>query len=226
MKSMDKNLGELLIRPMRNEDIPYVRKIDQLSFSMPWPIGAYEYELKADNHQDASIRKDKNQENEPGKPGRSNQWVAVLHPASPQAIAQPKIGHTLINDPTALKEQQGKIIGMVVVWYIIDEVHIATLAVHPDYRRQGVANRLIVTVLQKALYHGFKTVTLEVRAGNLAAQALYRKFGFEIVGKRPHYYKDNQEDAYIMTLNEIGTPYESWLSTIGWNDQPTLQEST
>jgi ribosomal-protein-alanine N-acetyltransferase len=97
------------------------------------------------------------------------------------------------------------IVGMIVIWMIVDEAHIATIAVHPNFRRQGIAKILVTAGLAEAVKHEMKTVTLEVRAGNLAAQALYRQFGFGSVGIRPRYYKDNAngvtayEDAIIMT---------------------------
>ena len=53
--------------------------------------------------------------------------------------------------------------------------------------------------------------TLEVRESNIAAQALYRDFGFDLVGRRPHYYIDNNEDALIMTLEDIDEEYLEWL---------------
>jgi len=92
---------------------------------------------------------------------------------------------------------------VIVVWFIIDEAHIATLAVHPSYRGFGVAKCLLTTALKSALDKGMKLATLEVRANNHAAQALYRHFGFENVGQRRRYYRDNNEDAIIMTLNHL-----------------------
>lgn len=100
------------------------------------------------------------------------------------------------------------VVGAVVVWFLVDEAHIATLAVHPDYRRRGIGQRLLVEVLRTALQMGMVTATLEVRQGNLAAQELYRKFGFRVVGRRPRYYKDNQEDALIMTVYVKKVPEE------------------
>lgn len=97
-------------------------------------------------------------------------------------------------------DEVGVVVGAIVVWLVVDEAHIATLAVHPDYRRRGIATRLLKTALQESARLGMRSATLEVRAGNLAAQALYQRFGFEVVGRRRAYYQDNQEDALIMTL--------------------------
>jgi ribosomal-protein-alanine N-acetyltransferase len=100
---------------------------------------------------------------------------------------------------------------MVVVWLIVDEAHIATIAVHPDFRGRGIAKGLMVTALKEIIQQGFHTATLEVRANNLPAQGLYRSFGFDIAGIRPRYYRDNQEDALIMTVHNLDQSYLEWL---------------
>ena len=107
-----------------------------------------------------------------------------------------------------------RVVGMVVVWLILDEVHIATIAVHPEHRGQGISQQLLAVVLRTALQRGARLATLEVRAGNEAAQALYRRFKFEVVGRRPHYYHDNHEDALIMTV-DLSQPsaYQEWLDS-------------
>lgn len=87
------------------------------------------------------------------------------------------------------------------MWIVADEAHIATLAVHPDYRRRGLGRRLMHVMLQVARYRGATTVTLEVRAGNIAAQHLYTSLGFLPIGRRRHYYPDNNEDAIVMRLD-------------------------
>jgi ribosomal-protein-alanine N-acetyltransferase len=97
----------------------------------------------------------------------------------------------------------GHVVGILILWMIIDEAHIATLATHPDHRRQGIAEQLLVTALNKAYEEGARSALLEVRAGNVAAQALYYKYGFEAVGSRKRYYKDNNEDAILMTLKRL-----------------------
>lgn len=112
------------------------------------------------------------------------------------------------NNPVArcwAAELDGRVVGMLVLWMIIDEAHIATLAVHPDFRRQGIAKQLLVIALEKASEEGAQSALLEVRAGNEAAQTLYQKYGFEVVGRRERYYKDNNEDAVLMTLKRLPT---------------------
>jgi len=100
-------------------------------------------------------------------------------------------------------EQIINIIGAIVVWLIVDEAHIATLAVHPEYRNKGVATELLSEALCVALDKGMTQATLEVRANNSIAHKLYERFGFEITGKRKNYYRDNNEDALIMTLPKL-----------------------
>ena len=96
-----------------------------------------------------------------------------------------------------------KVVGMIVSWVILDELHIATIAVHPDYRRQGIGELVLTKALRDGYEAGTRHALLEVRAGNEAAQNLYRKFGFKAAGKRPKYYKDNDEDAILMNLDDL-----------------------
>jgi ribosomal-protein-alanine N-acetyltransferase len=96
-----------------------------------------------------------------------------------------------------------KVVGMIVIWLILDEAHIATIAIHPDYRRIGIGKRLLMVALDDCQKKGARQAMLEVRAGNSGAQELYRKFGFEIVYRRPRYYKDNHEDALLMNLTGL-----------------------
>jgi ribosomal-protein-alanine N-acetyltransferase len=104
----------------------------------------------------------------------------------------------------AFSDGTKQIIAAMVTWVILDEAHISTLAVHPAFRRQGIARRMMVDTLGICYERGVITVTLEVRAGNQAAQALYKQFGFDIVTVQRGYYSDNHEDAYIMTLKYLG----------------------
>jgi ribosomal-protein-alanine N-acetyltransferase len=96
-----------------------------------------------------------------------------------------------------------KIIAMLVLWLLVDEAHIATVAVHPDFRRCGVASQIIAASLEAARAEGARRVFLEVREGNVAAQEMYLKFGFEITGRRSRYYRDTGEDALLMALERL-----------------------
>ncbi|MBI3173135.1 MAG: ribosomal protein S18-alanine N-acetyltransferase [Chloroflexi bacterium] len=98
-------------------------------------------------------------------------------------------------------EAEGRIVGMIVVWMIVDEAHVATIATHPDFRRQGIGDELLTNALVAALSEGAAKSLLEVRASNEAAQKMYRRFGYVEDGRRPRYYKDNNEDAILMSLD-------------------------
>ena len=112
-----------------------------------------------------------------------------------------------------------RVVGLVVIWLIVDEVHIATIAVHPEYRGQGISQQLLAVVLRAALQRGARSATLEVRAGNQVAKALYRRFKFDLVGLRPRYYHDNQEDALIMTVDlSNASEYLAWLDSGAWSN--------
>jgi len=97
----------------------------------------------------------------------------------------------------------GQVAAMLVIWMILDEAHVATIATHPHYRRQGLGTRLLTTALASALDEGAQKALLEVRARHTAAQKLYSRLGFVEVGRRPKYYHDNGEDAVLMTLENM-----------------------
>jgi len=100
-------------------------------------------------------------------------------------------------------ELDGKIVGMIVVWLIIDEAHVATIATHPDFRRRGIGTKLLSHALRLMMDEGASSSFLEVRESNFSAQEMYRKFGYEVSGRRPRYYKDNNEDAILMNLASL-----------------------
>ena len=80
----------------------------------------------------------------------------------------------------------------------IDESDIMNVAVHPDYRRQGVAENLINNLIMDLKARGSRALMLEVRASNAPAIALYEKLGFSQVGCRRNYYRNPKEDALIL----------------------------
>jgi len=92
----------------------------------------------------------------------------------------------------------GRVVGYIGVWLILDEAHITNIAVHPCYRRRGIGRKLLRSMMRVAASRGAKRMTLEVRASNIGAQRLYEQLGFTSVGVRRGYYHDNNEDAIIM----------------------------
>jgi ribosomal-protein-alanine N-acetyltransferase len=99
-----------------------------------------------------------------------------------------------------------RVVGFAGVWLMVDEAHITTFGVHPDWRRQGIGRQLLLNLVELSRTIGARRMTLEVRASNEAAQALYRAYGFEVAGRRPRYYTDDGEDALVMSTPELDDP--------------------
>ena len=95
--------------------------------------------------------------------------------------------------------------GFVGLWYMASEMHVINLAVHPDHRHKGIGELLLIHAINLSVELKAVLITLEVRASNLMAQALYSKYGFSERGIRHAYYLDNREDAVIMTLDDMTT---------------------
>jgi len=95
------------------------------------------------------------------------------------------------------------IVGFAGLWFMLDEAHITAIAVRSNYRRFGIGEGLLISTIELARQLNANIVTLEVRASNMVAQALYQKYGFRVVGSRPGYYSDNGEDAVLMSADGI-----------------------
>ena len=108
-------------------------------------------------------------------------------------------------DPAAA--EGGNIVGALVIWLIVDEAHIATIAVHPDHRHRGIGRRLLAEGLLQAAERGAVKSLLEVRSGNAEALHLYYGFGFKAVGLRPNYYPTEQEDALLLDLDPLDVDF-------------------
>ena len=160
----------MIVAPMEKADIPQVVEIDRLSFPLPWSATSYAYELTENK--------------------ASHFIVAIV----PMLQSGPNLFTRLLG-----RSPVRKVIGYAGFWFVVDEAHIGAIAIHPDWRGHGLGEQLLVALLQRALDLQAVTVTLEVRVGNHVAQNLYRKYGFEEVGQRRGYYRDNREDALLMT---------------------------
>jgi len=95
-------------------------------------------------------------------------------------------------------ELDGKVIGYMGLWFILDEGHITNVAIAPNYRGQHWGEFLMRSVMKKMMQEGMERMTLEVRESNSLAQSLYRRLGFATAGIRKGYYSDTGEDALIM----------------------------
>ncbi len=98
---------------------------------------------------------------------------------------------------------EGKCIGYIGIWKIIDEAHVTNLSVHPDYQNKKLAHRLLLSAIDECYKEKIKYITLEVRVSNEKAIHLYEKFGFKSLGVRKNYYQDNNENALIMWSENI-----------------------
>lgn len=145
----------LIIRKMSYEDIQQVHEIERLSFTAPWSIDSFIYEL--------------------------NNRMTILLVA-------------VLND---------QIIGYICLRTIIDVTEILNIAVHPRFRKRGVGTELLKRALEELIsgHQDSKTIRLEVRESNTPAIALYKRFGFEVIGRRRDYYHSPREDAILMGMD-------------------------
>jgi len=95
-------------------------------------------------------------------------------------------------------EENGKIMGYMGMWRVLDECHVTNVAVLPEYRKMGIGSMLIEKMVEICKCSEIQAMTLEVRESNVPAIGLYEKYGFVSAGKRPRYYMKPVEDAIIM----------------------------
>lgn len=100
-------------------------------------------------------------------------------------------------------------VGYAGVWVVAGEGHITNVAVHPDFRHQGIGRRLMQALEELARERQAMRMTLEVRRTNVVAQRLYGQLGFVAAGWRRGYYRDNNEDALIMWKELAPVPQAS-----------------
>ena len=90
------------------------------------------------------------------------------------------------------------VVGYIGSQTVAGETDVMNIAVHPDWRRRGIAQSLIECLVVELKNRGSEALMLEVRASNAPAIALYEKLGFRQVGRRPNYYRNPKEDALIL----------------------------
>ncbi len=188
---------QLRIRSMTLDDIDQVVMMDRLSFPLPWSARTYQHEVLNNRASTMLVVEQVAAQPAAPPPARRPAWpFQLLAKRAPVA------------DPSPLVAYAG-------FWHIADEVHISTIAVHPDWRGRKLGELLIWTIAREAIRRGAALVTLEVRVTNTVALNLYRKYGFEVVGVRRGYYRDNGEDAYLMTVTPLDEAYRARLAEQG-----------
>jgi len=100
-------------------------------------------------------------------------------------------------------DKNGDLVGYAGSWQILDEAHITTIAVKPEFKRKKIGEALLDRIIQECYKNEIKYVTLEVRVSNIAAISLYEKYSFKSLGTRKGYYQNNNEDALIMWTENI-----------------------
>jgi ribosomal-protein-alanine N-acetyltransferase len=164
------------VEPMRWGDVPEVMDIERQSFTLPWSDYTYQHEILENNHSHYYVARHTNGY----KPQHAN-WLTRLF----------------------RRPRKAPIVGYGGFWLVVDEAHISTIASGTEWRGRGLGELMLLAMVERSIELGAVMVTLEVRVSNTVAQNLYRKYGFEIVGRRPHYYRDNDEDADLMTVDHI-----------------------
>jgi ribosomal-protein-alanine N-acetyltransferase len=92
------------------------------------------------------------------------------------------------------------LVAYAVVWFIVDEIHIGNIAVSPRHQGQGVGRWFLERILAEGRHRGMVLATLEVRPSNRPALALYERFGFRRIAVRRRYYRNNDEDAWVLAI--------------------------
>lgn len=113
-------------------------------------------------------------------------------------------------------KESRKVVGYAGVWLVIDEVHITTIAVHPEERGKKIGEQLLLYLLNYAINRNIRWATLEVRESNKSAQSLYKKYGFSQVGVRKNYYAEEGENAVVMWAGNLqGELFKERLEYLG-----------
>jgi ribosomal-protein-alanine N-acetyltransferase len=206
------------IEQMRAEHIPAISAIDRAVYPVPWPVHSYRSELHnrtayyivacrvdAEAHVDAPAEVVAG--SAPQSPGLLSRLARLLRP-----------GTTL---STAEEVELRRVVGYAGLWLMVNEAHITTIAVAPDYQGRGVGELLLLALIDRAIHLDALCLTLEVRVTNHVAQALYRKYTFHDTGLRKRYYSDNGEDAIIMTTEDVNT--EHFQEVLGHNRRTLLE---
>ena len=191
-----------IVRPMNEQDAPQVSQIERESFPPPWPATNFKRELRYNtlSHYFVACEDALGKEDAPAKVDTSGSSKKSLNDRIKAFI------NSLFAKQSPEATRDENILGFAGLWFMADEAHLANIAVRLDRRREGIGELLLIAVINLAIERKSRFFTLEVRASNEEAQALYGKYGLIEVGTRRGYYMDNKEDAVIMTADKVTSP--------------------
>lgn len=188
------------IRPARDRDIHQVAEIDRDAFANERLFRSLKsYEREIHNASTRYIVAGMGEEQEPD----------VIEQTTPKIPWYKRLfSHNHHSEESVNNAQY--ILGFAGLWLMPGEGHIIAVGVRNDYRRTGIGERLLISLIDLVAQLDVGIMTLEVRASNETAQALYHKYGFQVVGRRRHYYSNNGEDALIMSADAItSAPFQA-----------------
>jgi [ribosomal protein S18]-alanine N-acetyltransferase len=185
---------------MTQDDVPEVSRVERRCFTNPWPTSAYRRELQNPKQNAYVVLRKIQTPTVAGQNGASNGATPTVAGAGPiKALPRRSLLPIGIGRKSERNGASGNpIVGFAGMWMAFDEAHITTIGIDPPHRGQGLGELLLICMVDEALTRGARWLTLEVRVSNVAAQTLYRKYGFTVHGTRKRYYSDNNEDALIM----------------------------
>jgi ribosomal-protein-alanine N-acetyltransferase len=177
-----------IIRRMEYEDISQVAQIDREAFPGEWVFrsqAAYKQDLENPSIRYIVAYKDKD-----------------VAESRRQVVPRPSWFKRVFSYERRLNTRV-YVVGFSGFWMMVGEAHIIAIGVRNGYRQLGIGEGLLIATIELAQTLNAKIVTLEVRASNKVAQELYKKYGFQVVGRRLKYYSSDGEDAIIMSTDNI-----------------------
>lgn len=201
------------IRDMELRDVHQVSQIEREAFPPPWPATNFKRDLTSNSLTHYFVAYEEMPEQTEAVP----EVEAVKNSSPPKSRLEAlRSGlRRLFGGSERPAGPSQFILGFAGLWFMVDEAHLANIAVREDYRHQGIGERLLIAAIEISIERKARFITLEVRASNKIAQTLYEKYGLIEVGTRRGYYMDNKEDAVIMTAEGItSAPYVKRLQNL------------
>jgi [ribosomal protein S18]-alanine N-acetyltransferase len=180
----------LEIKNLATEDLRSAVELDRLCFGGFWSIEGYKRELESSNSDLLGL------------------WIVeTADSESPAKFSFDLFTHQNGADAGAKSlEISRRFIGLGCLWAVLEEAHIIMLAIHPQFQGRGFGQALLWALLKSACDRQLERATLEVRASNLVAVYLYKKFGFKEAGRRKGYDEETGEDALVMWRSGLEKP--------------------